>query len=364
MVNVLIPSKPDDAHAIYVKLALEKKGHKGTIWYTADFPEHQVHSFEIKNHSIDWRSQGIDFEVGRNQTYDAVWLRRPKKPVLPKTIHPDDKENAQNENSMLFQSFWHVIAPNAFWVNPIHASKAASSKLLQLKIARKIGLKIPDTLISNNPKEIKHFIQQQKQGAIYKTLFPTYWIGETEMRLTYTKEIQLKHLPDDLILQSTPGIFQNKIPKAYELRVMYFGDHAIAIKIHSQGHPKGLLDWRYVPTHELILEECRLPDLIHQRCKEFMKQMNLVFGCFDFIVTHDNDYYFLEVNEQGQFLWIEEINPDIAILDTFTEFLLHQDRRFSGMKRHKSTRLGDFIAEAESMKKETIALHQDPGTYY
>jgi glutathione synthase/RimK-type ligase-like ATP-grasp enzyme len=265
---------------------------------------------------------------------------------------------------MLFHSFWHVIAPQAFWVNPMQAAKAANSKLLQLRLARKMGLKIPNTLVSNNPTEIKRFIQQQKEGAIYKTLFPTFWIGESDMRLTYTREISLQHLPDDAILQTTPGIFQNKINKAYELRITYFGDHAISVKIHSQDHPKGILDWRYIPTKELLIEECRIPDLIHQRCKELMKQLNLVFGCFDFIVTHDNEYYFLEVNEQGQFLWIEEINPDIPMLDTFTEFLLHQDRKFSGINRHKSVRMGDFIADAEEFKKSAMALHQDPGTFY
>jgi glutathione synthase/RimK-type ligase-like ATP-grasp enzyme len=31
----------------------------------------------------------------------------------------------------------------------------------------------------------------------------------------------------------------------------------------------------------------------------------LNFGCFDFIVTSNNDYIFLECNPNGQWLWIE-----------------------------------------------------------
>lgn len=33
--------------------------------------------------------------------------------------------------------------------------------------------------------------------------------------------------------------------------------------------------------------------------------MHINFGCFDFIVTLDNDYVFLECNPNGQWLWIE-----------------------------------------------------------
>ncbi len=63
-----------------------------------------------------------------------------------------------------------------------------------------------------------------------------------------------------------------------------------------------------------------------------MKKLGLVFGCFDFIVTPDNEYYFLEVNEQGQFLWIEEVNPDIKILDAFVNLLISKGKSISSKK--------------------------------
>lgn len=53
-----------------------------------------------------------------------------------------------------------------------------------------------------------------------------------------------------------------------------------------------------------------------------MARLGLLFGCIDLMVTPDDDYVFLEVNEMGQFLWIERANPDIRMLDTFCDFLI------------------------------------------
>ncbi|MBA3537169.1 MAG: hypothetical protein H0T84_11265 [Tatlockia sp.] len=51
-----------------------------------------------------------------------------------------------------------------------------------------------------------------------------------------------------------------------------------------------------------------------------MKEIGVVFGCFDFIVTPDDEIIFLELNEQGQFLWVEEILPELCYMDMFAEF--------------------------------------------
>ena len=354
MVNVLIPTKPDDLHAIYVKLALEKKGHAAVLWYTGDYPSQQTHSFELKKNNIDWRSS---VEQLQNIQFDVVWLRRPVKPVLPESLHPEDYENAKKENSMFYQTIWHVIAPQAIWINPFNTISSINSKMLQLKVAATAGLNVPDTMISNDPTEIKKYISKYGQGNIvYKTLYPMVWLFNNEVRLTYTNTISLDDLPKDRALQSTPGIFQQKINKSYELRITYFGDHYIAIKIDSQIHPKGIMDWRYVPTHELVLEKITLPDKIDQSCRKLMQYFGVIFGCFDFIVTPDNEYYFLEINEQGQFLWIEEVNSEIKMLDAFTNFLIDQVDKES-IKNKFIVSMRDFDGYVDELKNLAIESH-------
>lgn len=354
MVKILIPTKPDDGHALFVKLALDQLGHQADLWFTADFPASQTHSFVINQKYFCWQSFGIDF-IMDNPDYDLVWNRRPAKPVMPDILHPDDIQNAMKENQMFYQSLWQVILPGAKWINLPNDALRANAKALQLRIAMETGLKIPATLISNDPAKIKAFIKQYNKKVIYKSLYPVAWFESDGLRLTYTSAISLSDLPLDPVLRASPGIFQERIDKAYELRVTYFGDHYVAVKINSQKHDKAKMDWRAAPGHELELEEVELPDAIDSKCRALMKKLNLIFGCLDLIVSCDKEYYFLEINEQGQFLWIEEINPKIQMLRSFVSFVTGE---IAGIT------LADFKHKVEPLRAKNQSLHQDPARIY
>ena len=63
-------------------------------------------------------------------------------------------------------------------------------------------------------------------------------------------------------------------------------------------------------------------------CRALLRRLGLVFGCIDFIVTPEGEYVFLEVNQMGQFLWVELANPEFPLLQAFAEFLVSQDPEF------------------------------------
>ena len=337
--RVLIPTVVEDTHAVFVKKALESIGHEADLWYTADFPIKQTHALSIMNDEIRWVANLSTISL-HCPAYDVVWYRRPAHPKLPDTLHLDDIENAKKENQLFFQTLWQVILPEAAWINPPNSLTKISSKLLQLKIANHLGMNIPNTLISNDPYIIKDYIRSNSQKVVYKSLYPMTWLAGNQINMTYTTPITCADLPSDYLLQCVPGIFQEKIEKQYELRITYFGNKYIAVKIHSQEHDMARLDWRSAPTKELKLESVALPEYIDKQCQLLMKKFNITFGCFDFIVTPDNDYYFLEVNEQGQFLWIEEVNPGIKMLQAFIHFLL--SHKEGGIESGGQLNLSDF----------------------
>eukprot|EP00300_Choanocystis_sp_HF-7_P012483 c17909_g1_i5.p1 GENE.c17909_g1_i5~~c17909_g1_i5.p1 ORF type:complete len:367 (-),score=-22.87 c17909_g1_i5:720-1820(-) len=363
MKHILIPTHPRDEHAIDVMHALYKKGHRCDLLYTADYPSKLNCSIRYEGKVISWQAQGDDCDF-IDDPYDVVWYRRPWKPVLSEDLHEDDREIASREVMAFYQGMWFVISPTARWVNPYLAAKNASSKILQLQLASRIGFSIPPTLISNDPSAIKQFIMSRPKGeVIYKSFTPNFWTEEQYLFSTYTSVVQVDDLPSASVLQSVPAIFQTKIAKAFELRVTYFNNFHIAVKINSQQYVQGQLDWRKIPVHELQVTEFVLPPKIDAYCQRLMKALGLVFGCFDFIVTPQGEYYFLEINEQGQFLWIESINPEILLLDIFTNFLLNQGDGFAWQANAESVRLNDFSKVTREYSAKMAAKHNNPDVH-
>ncbi|ASQ44607.1 hypothetical protein [Legionella clemsonensis] len=327
--KVLIPTEPDDCHAILVKIALEKLGHQVRLLFTADQPTKQRNSVFITAENYQWKNAD-NYHLIMDNDYDVVWWRRARKPYLPKKlIHPQDYKFAARENALFFESITCNMAPTAWWINTKEASTRANSKLLQLKLAAACGMNIPITLCSNSPQDIRQFLlKYDAEGVIYKPLCSNFWFEDEQVRISYTTKVKFLNLPSNKLLQLVPGIFQKEVKKKYELRITCFGDYLVAAKLNSQVHPDGQVDWRAIPEGALAVEPYKLSAEFEEKIRLFMRKLGIVFGAFDFIVTPEDEYIFLEVNEQGQFLWIEEANPEFRMLDIFINFLLNKSPEF------------------------------------
>lgn len=358
--STLIITEPDDIHAVLVCLALEKKGFDSHLFFTADMPSIQKNNIYFRNENCSWHTRTSETEevFWEEKSIQSVWWRRPRKPSIPKNIHEDDKQFIARENSIYHLSIPYMISPKAWWVNPIESTHKTRSKITQLRIAQQCGLKVPETLISNSPEEIKRFIlHAEKNNVIYKPFMPHYWIEGEGLKLLYTNKISMHDLPCNQMLQATPGIYQQYVDKQFELRVTCFGSYVSAIKIDSQAHKLGQTDWRKIPSNELQISPYELPKPMVNKIIQFMNKTGVVFGCFDFIVTPDNDIVFLELNEQGQFLWVEALIPELCYMDMFAEFMINRRFNFT-WKRTKHTLCSqDFDQQAEQIVAENIKRH-------
>lgn len=52
-----------------------------------------------------------------------------------------------------------------------------------------------------------------------------------------------------------------------------------------------------------------------------MRKLNINYGAFDFIVDKNNEWFFLEVNPMGQWLWIEDLTG-LQISDAICDWLV------------------------------------------
>jgi hypothetical protein len=320
MVKILILTQSKDAHARLVTEAVKMKGAYPIKWFTNEYIIDQksnlyFHSNGYTSSSICTSHSNINLS-----DIDVVWFRRPEYPRVLKDLHQEDKQFVNTENRMNLNTLWQLISESATWVNPFHSYEKSNCKGYQLRIASKLGMLIPETLISNDKDSIVDFINiNNDKGIIYKTFSPPYWQEDDDVYCFHTSVLSENCLPEQNILRTTPGIYQTRIAKKFEVRVTFFGDYYLAVKIHNSTE----LDWR---PHSILknipLSITTIPIEIEQQCLAMMKQIDIVFGCFDFIVTPSGDYIFLEVNEMGQFLWLEERLPELKFLDTFSEFLI------------------------------------------
>lgn len=225
------------------------------------------------------------------------------------------------------QALIRTVAPCAFWVNPPEVAEEDSFKPLQLLEAVKAGLRVPPTLFSNDPETIRDFYGRMKSAVVYKSYHGASWTSASARQPSQLRAVNrtVPVLPEDLekvsALAAAPGIFQRAIPKAFELRVTAMGKTLVAAKINSQKHEMMRQDWRS-GHHVLELEPFTLPAEIAAACRRYMRSNGLNFGCFDFIVTPEGKYYFLEVNQAGQFLWKEDYCPMLPLLQIFCDFLI------------------------------------------
>ena len=128
-----------------------------------------------------------------------------------------------------------------------------------------------------------------------------------------------QNLLKDLGFEGKQLAFQKKLQKNYDVRVTCFGDYLVAAKLMYSG----IVDVR------LEIEPYTLPDDLTKKIQLLMHNIGLVFATFDFIVTEDGEYIFIDVNEQGQFLWLETFNPEFKMLDMFIHFLLQKSNRYN-----------------------------------
>jgi hypothetical protein len=358
MTRILIPTFPKDVHALEVAHALAERGHEAVLWHGSDFPTRQTASIDLRGGEARWALSGPGL-AGGHPPFDVAWFRRITPAVPPADLHPADLPVARRECRDFLRGLYHLAAPDAFQVNPLASRGRADSKAVQLREAARAGLLVPPTLMSNDPARIRAFLEEFRGRAVYKPFNPVTWEDDERAAVLLTDEIAPDDLPEDPLLRATPGIFQARVDKAHELRVTVFGGHFVVARLCSQEHEAARLDWRAAGA-QLRVEPDRLPEPVEAACRRLFRALGIVFGCLDFIVTPEGEHVFLEVNPAGQFLWVEEANPDLPVLAPFVDFLLSRDPDFRWTPGPHAPRHADFLKAARERIEEIGDRHVEP----
>ncbi len=327
--HILVISHRLDAHARAVSWALKSLNIAHTCWDFEEYPRANQISWRI-NETAE-KLNLLQSQVAVVDHFDTVWLRRARYPKLSPLTHPDDSKIIQQELNAFFKGIIPSIGDTkTFWVNKYGHDDRGEDKLFQLKTAKKIGLSIPNTLISSIPSEIQEFFDENEKNnkrTIHKCFYPGKWdINNGGELIIKTSVLERRHLLDDDVLALCPAIYQEYIDKEYEIRVTVMGQQLVAVRIDSQA-TSAAVDWRYdTPTIGLPpIQPIDLPESIKEQCLKLCSEMGLVFACIDLIYSKTGQYVFLELNQAGNFLWKEELLPNLGLLDRFCQFLINPE---------------------------------------
>ena len=308
---VLIISPPDDLHARVISCVLNSQcGQAAIIWDSGSIPAESHASFHLTDEELDFEIRTSDGKV-RLDSLRSVWWRRPGNFRLDNKV----KEAKVREFCLReCSSFLRGVLSTAHIpiVNDPTAQSDAARKPMQLLVAKRLGLTIPLTLMSNSPQEIRSFWERLSGNCIYKAFTPP------SDELAETRSLTEQDLCYLDRVQHAPVIVQERIEKGCDVRVNIFGEQVFAASVTTH-IPQAELDWRL----DLLAawSEHKIPDEISEKLVLLMRTLGLHYGCIDLRQRPDGTYVFLEVNPAGQFLFIE-VATGQPLARSFAELLL------------------------------------------
>ncbi len=204
----------------------------------------------------------------------------------------------------------YALLNDKFWINNPFKTKTSHRKLLQLQVAKNVGFKIPQTLITNDEQTVLSFAESlnwdiaiKSFGAISVT---THEVDQQKQFGIWTRRLCKEEL---LAVQSKikylPTLYQEYIKKKFELRITCVGKEIFGCRIDSQEKPETSEDMRFnVRSLKHQPFDC---SAISRMLQDYLDYFKINFGCFDIAVDENDQYVFFECNPNGQWLWIEQL---------------------------------------------------------
>lgn len=274
----------------------------------------------LTDYQIEWKAVNgkTDFEmrnirnglVLKGSELTAIWERRPLPPNQLPLVHAESEINRHNlEEAHGFLSYLRYYMKDVYSIGGIVSDRYSSSKMLECMVAQQLGMKTPDTCFSNDASSIRRFALEHPDLSLKPISENSVYVDDEYEYPFYTQRVKgtdVAAQPDEALTQ-TISYLQEYIEKDYELRVTVINQDVIACKIDSQSQTEetGKVDWRQGYDKDMKWEIVDIPSPIKDFCYRYLNRLGLNLGCFDFIVTPNGDYVFLECNPNGQWLWVE-----------------------------------------------------------
>ena len=309
--TIAVLTQTVDPHVEPVTEALQRHDVRIVRFDLQDFPTNIRLAAHISS-TYSWQGSLVhDGQTLALEDIQSVWCRRPKQYQASSDVYtPPERVFLNLEN---YRGFLGVLqdmsslGKGPFWVSRRDRIQAAEFKPAQLRTAQALGLRIPRTLITNDPNAIGDFYEQCHRQMIVKTVAKgvldpdgLYLVGQK--RFIFTSSVAPEDLTDLAGVGACAHLFQERIEKAMDLRVVIIGQQVFAVGIHAHGE-RAALDWRR-SYGDLTYSVETLPTTIEQKLLQLVRAFELQYASMDLILTPEGEYIWVEANPNGQFLWL------------------------------------------------------------
>jgi MvdD family ATP-grasp ribosomal peptide maturase len=324
--TVLIVTHSQDNQSIPLVIkAIEEQGGKAFRFDTDRFPtEVKLDAHYSKGTQrliLTFEQEKLDLREVSAVWYRRIWIGG----RIPSTMDAQLREASIKESRATVQGM--IASLKGFHLDPVPNIRRADNKQLQLQVAQELGLDTPRTLITNNPQAVREFAKECEEGMITKMLSSFAIYEEGKEKVVFTNPVAPEDLENLDGLRFCPMTFQEKVPKALELRTIIVGKRVFTASIDSQSSEGARNDWRRRGV--ALLEDWKpynLPQAVEEKLLKLMEHFGLNYGALDLILTPDGRHVFLEVNPVGEFFWLERC-PGLPISKAIADILLSQSQK-------------------------------------
>ncbi len=290
--TVLVVAPAADSHARAVLAELRRRRVPVASLDTARFPERAALALRL-GAGASWRGALRSGEPLDPEQVRAIWWRRPEPYRLHPSLRGRRRDGAFCAADDALGAFWSAL--DARWVNDPAHDEAAEHKPRQLALAARLGLPIPETLVTNDPAAARAFVAARPDGAtIHKN------VTGAPALLRHTALAR----PGDRALFASvrhlPLMFQERVPGT-DLRVTAVGDELFAAEIDAGKDP---IDVR-ANLPRARMRPVPLQPGVAAKLHHLVRTLGLTYAALDLRRRADGEHVFLEVNPSGEWLYVE-----------------------------------------------------------
>jgi glutathione synthase/RimK-type ligase-like ATP-grasp enzyme len=237
----------------------------------------------------------------------GIYLRPKTLSTVGETFSEEMMQKSLNLEEVMYA--WLEVA-NVFVMNSVSAMASNGSKPYQTEIIRRLGFKVPLTLITTSCNEVLEF-HERYHPIIYKSISGIRSI---------VSQFDDTHVEKLCYIQWCPTQFQQQII-GEDYRVHVIGKQVLASKIISDS-----TDYRYAHKYneETNIVAITLPKHVEEKCLEVSKVLELPFVGIDLRRTEDNHWYCFEANPSPAFTYYEN-QTGLPITQAVVQLLIEQD---------------------------------------